>query len=119
MKMYSKKKKYHHRQKETTSTPENTPTRRTKATAARHLCLQNPTPRQNPLTTPQTETRNVQNIIEKKKMVKRKGKKTAEDDDDDFIVEEPHDEEDDKKELEKEFKSFRERTTVQPLYDAT
>ncbi|GJZ81167.1 hypothetical protein Tco_0646161 [Tanacetum coccineum] len=55
--------------KETTATPENTPTRRTKANAARLLSLQNPKPTQNPPRTPltnvdttqQTETTNAQN----------------------------------------------------------
>ncbi|GKD10797.1 hypothetical protein Tco_1190482 [Tanacetum coccineum] len=54
------------KQKEITSpskekTPESTPIRRTKATAARGLRLQNTPPRENPSTTPQTETTNVQN----------------------------------------------------------
>nr|GEY03049.1 hypothetical protein [Tanacetum cinerariifolium] len=54
------------KQKETPSpsketTTESTPTRRTKATAARGLHLQNTPPSENPPTTPQTETMNVQN----------------------------------------------------------
>ncbi|GJU39463.1 peptidase C48, SUMO/sentrin/Ubl1 [Tanacetum coccineum] len=54
------------KQKETPSplketTTESTPTRRTKATAARGLHLQNTPPSENPPTTPQTETTNVQN----------------------------------------------------------
>ncbi|GKC75766.1 hypothetical protein Tco_1126540, partial [Tanacetum coccineum] len=54
------------KQKETPSpsketTTESTPTRRTKATAARGLHLQNTPPSENPPTTPQTETTNDQN----------------------------------------------------------
>ncbi|GKC65877.1 200 kDa antigen p200 [Tanacetum coccineum] len=54
------------KQKETPSplketTTESTPTRRTKANAARGLHLQNTPPSENPPTTPQTETMNVQN----------------------------------------------------------
>nr|GEX36820.1 200 kDa antigen p200 [Tanacetum cinerariifolium]GEX36821.1 200 kDa antigen p200 [Tanacetum cinerariifolium] len=55
-----------HKQKETPlpskqTTTKSTPTRRTKATAARGLHIQNTPPSENPPTTPQIETMNVQN----------------------------------------------------------
>ncbi|GJR77071.1 hypothetical protein Tco_0089436 [Tanacetum coccineum] len=59
MKKYRNKKETPSPLKETTT--ESTPTRRTKATAARGLHLQNTPPSENPPTTPQTETMNVQN----------------------------------------------------------
>nr|GEU38792.1 hypothetical protein [Tanacetum cinerariifolium] len=59
MKTYRNKKKHQSPSKETTT--ESTPTR-TKANAARGLHLQNTPPSENPLTTPQTEMTNVQNI---------------------------------------------------------
>ncbi|GJW27279.1 hypothetical protein Tco_0041090 [Tanacetum coccineum] len=133
--------------KETTSTPENTPTRRTKATVARCLDLQNTTLSQNLLTTPQAKTtrqsppskavevevikeksvkdfekkgtRAKKEEADKTKMIKRKRKKKVKDDDEDYVVEEPHNEGDEKKKLENQFKSLRARTTVQSLYDAT